>query len=298
MTEDGAPTPAKRLTVTEWVRFRVRHAWSLLVRLRTLNRQIDDLDERLDAAVKARDDALESLGTSLLARDDLSDLVHTFALTAHELAENCVQIEADLATLKTERVLVVDERETALSELDTSIESVTANRVEQRTTLRTVEDELNGLQRAEDEPPSGQDAALNAAQERQKALAEGLDSLEAALENLETKRERRALAFDARLDDLDAQLREVESNLSHLTARRRATLIDLGREGLSLDPENLDAAQRATAVTTLDGVRVLRRERNESVSARASLDLGPLWRMSGTIVLTTIVLGILWRILS
>ena len=298
MADETPPAPTPPSTKTEWVRLRLARAWTVLVRLRTLRRKIDDLDTRLDAAVKVRDEALEALGTDLLEREALSDLVQTFAQTARELADKCVTTEAHRDALDTERAQVVAERDAALSELDASLTAAEKNWAEKRAALRSADDELSQLQQPEDEPDAVATPALEAAEALHTQLQATCADLEAAVERLEAKRRRRATAFEARLDDLDAHIRETEANLVHLDGRRRATLVDLGREGLSLDDGTLDAEKRDAAVEALETIRGLRRERGESVSARASLDLGPLWRVSGAMLLALIALGLLWRALA
>ncbi len=298
MADETPPTPPPPSTKTAWIRLRVGRAWTVLVRLRTLRRKIDDLDARLDTAVKARDDALEALGVGLLDRETLSDLVQTFALTARELAEKCATTEAHRDALVTERHQVVSERDDALTELDASLEAAEKNRAEKRAALRSADDALNRLQQPDDEPNAIRSPALDAAVAHHTQLEAVFADLEAAVERLEAKRRRRASAFGARLDDLDAQIRETEANLTHLDGRRRATLVDLGREGLSLDDGILDPGHRDAAVHALETIRGLRRERGESVSARASLDLGPLWRVSGALGLALIALVLLWRALT
>ena len=276
-----------------WLRRPIQRAWALLVRLRSLNREIDDLDLRLDAAVKVRDTHLESLGESLLGRDDLSELVQTFATTARELAEDHAEEEKKRKTMVAERERVLANRDAALGELDASLEAAEQKRVEKRTEKRAAAEALDAF----DDDDDSEDA-LDAAQAHYDTLTSELKALESALETLSTKRSRRADAFEARIDDLDGHLNALSDTMTRLENRRRATLMDLGREGLSLDAEALDASRRKAAMDALVTVRAVRQERDQSVSARESLDLGPLWRAAGAMLLTAVVLGALWSALT
>ena len=260
----------------------------MFLRLRTVRHQIGGLDDRLDAAVKARDDALDALGGSLLGRDDLSDLVETFAQTAAGLAEEGVQIEANGATLEAERARMVAHRDSILAELDTSLAAVESKRGTKRAELRVVEAELARAKKSDDEPE------MTAAETRRQALADALLDLGRATETLRVRRRERALGFEVRLDDLDVRANEVDAAIEQVAKRRRATLIDLGREALSLAPAGVDSALRRDAVEALESVHALRSERRELVNTRARLDVGPLWRVAGVTALTILVVASLW----
>ena len=269
-------------------------------RLRAVQHKIGGLDDRLDAAVKARDDALDALGSSLLRRDDLSDLVAAFAQTAAELAADSEQMKADEAVLAAERVAVVADRDSILADLDTSLAAVETKRGKKRAELRVVEDEMAKAEKAkkaektEKTDASDVEPDTSATESRRQALAAALHDLARATETLRVRRRERALGFEARLDDLHTRAKALAANIEQVAKRRRATLIDLGREALNATLDGVDATLQRDAVEALETVRALRSERRELVNTRAHLDLGPLWRVAGVTALTILIVASVW----
>lgn len=127
------------------------------------------------------------------------------------------------------------------------------------------------------------DEAVGPRDERLAALAEpighhedGLAALDDRVESLGDERARLLEAIDGRIAELRASREEVLEQLARLDERRRAALVDLGREALHLD----DGADRAAreARETLEEIARLRRERTSLHARRAAFDDAPIRR--------------------
>jgi chromosome segregation ATPase len=119
--------------------------------------------------------------------------------------------------------------------------------------------------------------------ERRAALTEPITRLEAQLTDIAARRDglgtaRAALleATDARIAELRAAREEEVELLGRLDERRRAALVDLGREALHLD-SGADPAMSA-ARASLEVIAVVRRERLALNARRAALDDRPIRR--------------------
>lgn len=127
------------------------------------------------------------------------------------------------------------------------------------------------------------DEAVGPRDERLAALAEPIErheddltALDERVEALGDEQARLLEATDSRIGELRAAREDVLEQLARLDERRRAALVDLGREALHLD----DGADRAAreARETLDEIARLRRERSALHTRRAAFDDAPIRR--------------------
>ncbi|MCA9538952.1 MAG: hypothetical protein KC620_08685 [Myxococcales bacterium] len=83
---------------------------------------------------------------------------------------------------------------------------------------------------------------------------------------------------DAQVADHQKALSEITEQLEHLDGRRRAALVDLGREALQAEDAADTSPARRRARATLDEIAALRRERKTMLARRDAFDTGPMRR--------------------
>ena len=132
------------------------------------------------------------------------------------------------------------------------------------------------------EPLRGELADLRSAEAPASELADAEarhEAATAALVELRSARDEHRAESDAHLDALRGALSSAANHVARLTARRRATLVDLGREVIRAEPASEGA--RAHARDSLSEIEALRARRAAVIASRDAIDTGPIVRTVG-----------------
>lgn len=168
--------------------------------------------------------------------------------------------------------------------------ATTGERARQQEELRTLGERLEALATE----TAARQADITAQREPVEVLREQVAAHEEQLREVRRKRVAAQQETDAALAEVRTRIADGEQQVAGLADRRRAVLMDLGREVLRLQHEGVPDDVRGEALEALSAIQRLREERAALDEERARFDGGPLRRTTlallGVVVLLVILL--------
>lgn len=284
--------------------------------LRRLRDELILLDRELASAVRTRDDALESLG--LTARIAIRNAERAGPLAA--LAETIGALEAETEGhehRRAEFVAALDaveaERGEVVGGLDASLEALKERLREPARDKKRFESDREALLkklaalRETDDDDAAEPDAIRARATGIEAQLSGLsgeiaecsramDAIGADIARVEAERAAEAERLDARIAELRVSCAAASERVALTSGRRRAALVDLGRESLALSGVEGVESERKRAATALQRCDTLQTRYAELRDAQASFDRGPMHRTLALTLGGLALLAVAWSV--
>lgn len=267
--------------------------------LRRLRDELILLDRELASAVRTRDDALESLG--LAARIAIRNAERAGPLAA--LAETIGALEAEteghehrraefvrtLDSVEAERGEVVGRLDASLEALKERLREPAADKKRFENDREALLKKLAALREPEDEDGDAEPDAARARATEIEAQLSGLsgeiaersramDAIGADIARVEAERTAEVERLDARIAELRVSCAAASERVALTSGRRRAALVDLGRESLALSGVEGVESERKRAGTALQRCDTLQTRYAELRDAQASFDRAAMHR--------------------
>ncbi len=249
--------------------------------LRLLRALIDESDTSLNQLASSRDDGLYLLGQDALTELNSKDPT----LEQADFAENIEAVRTHLDRLRVDASEAREKHHDIAAALTQDEQRLSKER-------RSIEAKIEDLEQSLFEIP---EEALDR-EERLGNIAEAMVELKGRRDEISSRQREHSLTAEAALNHLTTHVEMSQDAVTHMDARLKAVVRDLGRSVLTLDHELSRSDLARSVEEALAKMSEVRAERHKAVKMLDRVDTTPIVQfLAGLlIVASTVITGLFW----